>query len=167
MNYRSVIKSAFLAATLSVAAPAVLAWAETPQSGGTLHLAAPYGAALKSLDPHVTYNSQDMAVSKAFHRSLYSWDSAKNAPALDLAESVTTSEDGKTYTYKLFDNIYFHNGRKLTADDVIWSYTRIMDPSKAIRVPYRSAHLSAHRNFLREKPKRSAASRRLMTIHSL
>lgn len=130
MNYRSVIKSAFLAATLSVAAPAVLAFAETPQSGGTLHLAAPYGAALKSLDPHVTYNSQDMAVSKAFHRSLYSWDSAKNAPALDLAESVTTSEDGKTFTYKLFDNIYFHNGRKLTVDDVIWSYTRIMDPSK-------------------------------------
>lgn len=102
----------------------------TPLPGGTLHLAAPYGSALKSLDPHATWRSQDMVVSKAFHRSLYSWDSATNAPALDLAAAVTMGEDGKTYTFTLHDNIYFHNGRQLTADDVIWSLTRIMDPEK-------------------------------------
>lgn len=86
MNYRSIIKAALIAAALSAAVPASSAWADEPKPGGTLHLAAPYGAALKSLDPHATYTSQDMVVSKAFHRSLYTWDSAKNAPALDLAE---------------------------------------------------------------------------------
>lgn len=130
MNYRSIIKAALLGAALTVAVPAFSAWADAPQSGGTLHLAAPYGAALKSLDPHATYTSQDMVVSKAFHRSLYTWESEKNAPALDLARLVKISEDGKTFTYELFDNIYFHNGRKLTTDDVVWSYTRIMDPTK-------------------------------------
>jgi peptide/nickel transport system substrate-binding protein len=43
---------------------------------------------------------------------------------------VTPSEDGLTYTYKLRDDAYFHNGRKMTADDIIWSYTRIMDGTK-------------------------------------
>lgn len=105
-------------------------WAEEPMSGGTLHLAAPYGSALSSLDPHVTYESQDMVVSKALHRALYTWDSANNIPALDLAATVEQSADGKTFTYKLLDNVYFHNDRKMTADDVIWSYTRIMDPTK-------------------------------------
>lgn len=130
MNYRSILNAAILAAAMSVALPASSVWADEAKPGGTLHLTAPYGAALKSLDPHVTYNSQDMVVSKAFHRSLYTWDSAKNAPALDLAELVETSADGKTTTYRLFDNIYFHNGRKLNTDDVVWSYTRIMDPTK-------------------------------------
>ncbi len=39
-------------------------------------------------------------------------------------------DDGLTYTYKLRDDAYFHNGRKMTADDIIWSFTRIMDGSK-------------------------------------
>ncbi|NKW10795.1 ABC transporter substrate-binding protein [Ochrobactrum tritici] len=130
-----------------------------PQSGGTLHLAAPYGAALKSLDPHATYTSQDMVVSKAFHRSLYTWESEKNAPALDLARLVKISEDGKTFTYELFDNIYFHNGRKLTTDDVVWSYTRIMDPTKGYPGRYKSEHWLARRNMRRVKPRKSAASK--------
>ena len=102
----------------------------TPRSGGKLRMVAPYGSALQSLDPHATYESQDMAVSKAFHRSLYTWDSATNSPVLDLASEVTASEDGKTFTYKLIDGIYFHNGRKVTSDDVIWSFTRILDATK-------------------------------------
>ena len=44
--------------------------------------------------------------------------------------SVTASADGLVYTYKLRDDAYFHNGRKMTADDIIWSFTRIMDGSK-------------------------------------
>jgi len=106
------------------------AFSKAPMSGGTLRLAAPYGSALKSLDPHVTYRSQDLVVAKAFHRALYTWDSAINSPALDLAESVTVDKSGKVFTYKLLKNIYFHNGRKMTADDIIWSYTRIMNPDK-------------------------------------
>lgn len=102
----------------------------TPRSGGKLRMVAPYGSALQSLDPHMTYESQDMAVSKAFHRQLYTWDTASNTPVPDLASEVTVSEDGKTYTYRLFDNIFFHNGRQMTADDVIWSFTRILDPAK-------------------------------------
>jgi peptide/nickel transport system substrate-binding protein len=59
------------------------------------------------------------------HRSLYKWDTEKNVPVPDLAESVSVSDDGLVFTYKLRPNIKFHNGRQLVADDIIWSYTRI------------------------------------------
>jgi peptide/nickel transport system substrate-binding protein len=103
--------------------------AEDPMPGGTLHLVAPFGTALTSLDPHKTYESQDLVVSKAFHRSLYDWDAAGNKPVLELASSVEVSPDGRTFTYRLLDNVFFHNGRRMTADDVIWSLTRVADPA--------------------------------------
>ena len=70
-------------------------------------------------------------VAKALHRSLYMWDSTHNKPGLELAKDVSVSPDGLVYTYRLRDDAYFHNGRKMTAADIIWSYTRIMDRAKA------------------------------------
>ena len=88
-----------------------------------------------------------MVVSKALHRSLYTWDSAKNMPALDLAASVEQSPDGKTFTYKLLDNVYFHNGRKMTADDIIWSYTRVMDPTKGFPGATNLSNISGAKDY--------------------
>lgn len=55
----------------------------------------------------------------------------QNKPVLDLAESVEESGDGLIYTYKLRKNVKFHNGRQMTADDIIYSYNRIMNPKTA------------------------------------
>ena len=93
-------------------------------------MTAPYAASFGSLDPHTTPRAQDEIVGKALHRTLYNWDSADGKLVLELAKSVTPSADGLAYTYKLRDDAYFHNGRKMTADDIIWSFTRIMDGSK-------------------------------------
>jgi nickel transport system substrate-binding protein len=41
-----------------------------------------------------------------------------------LAESWSTSEDGKTYTFKLRSNAVFHDGTPLNADAVIWNLKR-------------------------------------------
>ncbi len=35
-----------------------------------------------------------------------------------LAESYSISDDGKTYTFNLLDNVYWHDGEKLSANDV-------------------------------------------------
>ena len=44
------------------------------------------------------------------------------------AEKWTVSPDGLTWTFKLRDNIVFHNGRKADASDVKYSLTRLASP---------------------------------------
>lgn len=51
--------------------------------------------------------------------------------ALDLAESVDISEDGRVYTFRLRDDIFFHTGRRVTAEDVVWSLERASSPELA------------------------------------
>lgn len=49
----------------------------------------------------------------------------------DAAESWTISDDGLVYTFRLRDNNQFHKGfGKVTAEDVKFSFERIMDPKK-------------------------------------
>ena len=105
--------------------------AQTPRKGGTIRMTAPYGTSFSTLDMHATPRAQDDIYGKTVHRTLYSWDSARNEVVLELATSVTVSPDGFTHTFKLRDDAYFHNGKKLSADDIIYSYTRLMDGKRA------------------------------------
>ncbi|MCC7363250.1 MAG: peptide ABC transporter substrate-binding protein [Dehalococcoidia bacterium] len=49
----------------------------------------------------------------------------------DLAESWDISPDGKTYTFKLRNNILFHDDTRVTAHDVKYSIERAADPKNA------------------------------------
>lgn len=46
----------------------------------------------------------------------------------DLASSYQISEDGTTYTFTLRDNLTFHNGAPLTAEDVIFTIRTAQNP---------------------------------------
>jgi peptide/nickel transport system substrate-binding protein len=46
-----------------------------------------------------------------------------------LAESVDMTPDGLSYTFKLRSDVKFHNGKPLTAEDVVWNWNRYMDPA--------------------------------------
>ena len=54
----------------------------------------------------------------------------------DLAESFTISEDGFTYDFILKDNIFFHDGIEVTADDVVFTAQKAQDVS--LRSPRRA-----------------------------
>ncbi len=114
-----------LIVTLAICIGLSAAPAFAVRSGGTLNFMAPYGGDVYGLDLHKSSRYQDWLVGMNIHRSLYRWDAEQNVPVPDLAESVSVSDDGLVFTYKLRPNIKFHNGRQLTADDVIWSYTRV------------------------------------------
>ena len=47
---------------------------------------------------------------------------------LDLAESFEVSEGGRVYTFTLRPDALFHNGRRVTAADVVWSIDRALSP---------------------------------------
>jgi peptide/nickel transport system substrate-binding protein len=44
-----------------------------------------------------------------------------------LAKSWTVSEDGKTYTFNLRDDVTFCSGKKFTAKDVVYTVNRVID----------------------------------------
>ncbi|QOZ27152.1 ABC transporter substrate-binding protein [Bradyrhizobium sp. CCBAU 51753] len=105
--------------------------AQTPRKGGTIRMTAPYGSSFTSMDIHTSPRAQDEIYAKALHRSLYIWNSAEGKPVLELAKEDIVSDGGLVHTFKLRDDVYFHHGRKMTADDIIWTYNRIVDGSKA------------------------------------
>jgi peptide/nickel transport system substrate-binding protein len=47
----------------------------------------------------------------------------------DVADSVTLSPDNRTYTVRLKQNVFWSDGERLTADDVIFTVQMIQDPS--------------------------------------
>ena len=103
----------------------------TARPGGTFNFVVPYGGDVLTLDPHRTPNTNDWIVTMNIHRSLYSWDDANNRPKLELGDKVEVSSDGLVYKIALKKGVKFHNGRPMTADDVIWNYERIMNPKIA------------------------------------
>ena len=115
----------------AVVATAFAAYAQEPRKGGTLRMTAPYGTTFSALDIHTTVRAQDGIWAKVIHRTLFNWDSTKNEIVPELATGVTTSADGLTHTIKLRQDAYFHHGRQMNADDVVYSLNRLMDGKKA------------------------------------
>ncbi|NNF99108.1 MAG: ABC transporter substrate-binding protein [Desulfobacteraceae bacterium] len=102
------------------------------RKGGTFNWIAPYGSKIDTLDPNNSGDEQNGLVTMNIFRCLYRWNAAENKPQLELADAVDISPDGLVYTYSLKRNVKFHNGRQLTADDIIYTYNRIANPDNAL-----------------------------------
>jgi len=105
---------------------------QTPRAGGTFSYVAPHGDSVSSLDPSRSTRTQDYMIALGLHCTLYRWDSEQKKPVLDLAGHVELipGDGPPRYRFTLRRNAKFHNGRAVTADDVIYSYTRTMEPGK-------------------------------------
>lgn len=114
-------------ATPPATAPETTAAAGEPVSGGALRLALSDGGSSETLDPQAFVSATDQ------YRTLNVWDrlaepQADNTIELRLAESIepATSGDSTVWVVRLKQGITFHNGKELTADDVIWSFQRLL-----------------------------------------
>jgi len=79
---------------------------------------------MATLDPAIGYDWQNWSIIKSLYSRLMDYEPGTTNLRPDLAESFDVSPDGLTYTFKLRKGVKFHNGRELTADDVVYSLAR-------------------------------------------
>ncbi|MGO4326337.1 ABC transporter substrate-binding protein [Cupriavidus sp. 2TAF22] len=110
-----------LAACLALAAPGL--HAQPAQDTLRIRL----NADVRSTDPGVNRDANSDAVVAHMLEGLVAFREDTTVGPL-LAQSVTPSADGTTYTFVLRPGLKFHNGAPVTADDVVYSWNRYMTP---------------------------------------
>jgi peptide/nickel transport system substrate-binding protein len=118
----------FLAALAAAASLALAPAAQAaPARGGAANLA--MVSEPQGLDPMITTADLVGTIMQHVYEPLYTFDGNWNVAPM-LAESLpTVSRDGLTYTIPLRKGVKFHNGREMTADDVVASLQRWMELS--------------------------------------
>lgn len=93
-------------------------------------------AGINTLDPAIAHHYEDLlAVSQVFNGLVTLDENMEIIPS--IAASYNISKNGKVYTFKLRDDVLFHESpafsneeeRTVTAEDVVYSFLRIMDPN--------------------------------------
>ncbi len=97
----------------------------TPEAGGIYRR--PLGNDPATLDPARISDIYSRSVSQQIFDGLVQFDQTL-MPVPALAQFWKASRDGLTWTFTLRKGVRFHNGRELTADDVVYSLTRLLDP---------------------------------------
>jgi len=79
------------------------------------------------------YNTTEAQIFTGLYEGLVSYHPATNKPIPAAAESWTLSEDRKTYTFTLKDNLVYSNGDPVKAEHFRLSWLRSLDPEKGSR----------------------------------
>ncbi|WNI20716.1 ABC transporter substrate-binding protein [Streptomyces sp. ITFR-16] len=103
----------------------------TPRRGGRLRAAFAGGGASETLDPHLSNLFADAARAKALYDKLADYG-ADLAARPRLAASWEPDSALKRWKVSLREAV-FHDGKPVTAADVLHSYRRIADPQRAFR----------------------------------
>lgn len=98
-----------------------------PRRGGNLRVGILGGSTSDTLDAHKEVTQPDAIRIMALYNSLVRLD-AKAQVVNDLAEEMTPNKDATVWTIRLKPGVTFHNGKDLTADDVIYTLRRIANP---------------------------------------
>lgn len=83
-----------------------------------------------SLDPHKIQTHYESAIILDLFEGLTAYDPACR-PVAGIAESWSTSPDGRRWTFQLRPNLMWSDGAPLTADDVVFTFRRLLDPKTA------------------------------------
>ena len=106
--------------------------AQTPKPGGTLKIG--MIGEPPTLDSHATTAVITREIGINMFETLFALD-AKFQPVPHLVDGHDVADGGKRYTLRLRKGVKFHNGKELTAADVVASLTRwgkMSSPGKAV-----------------------------------
>lgn len=94
-------------------------------------------AGIVNLDPAFSRDLPHIWVCNQLYNSLVKLDDSLRVQP-SIAKSWTISPDGKTYTFLLRNDVYFHDDpvfhgklRKVTAEDFVYSFRRLVNPKTA------------------------------------
>ncbi len=125
--FRSLLFCFATAIGLSISGCAKHESANGPQ-GNTLRYA--LLAEPTTFDPDLVQDGTTIDLLQNVYEGLVEW-TPQNTLAPAIASSWTVSKDGRTYTFKIRPGVKFHSGKTVTADDVVYSFTRSLDPKLA------------------------------------
>lgn len=100
----------------------------SPRRGGTMRIARPAASAAETLDPASSLSAYEYL--GALYNRLVRLDRAGQTVP-DLASDWSSNADATTWTFRLRDRVRFHDGRALTARDVKYTISHILDPDTA------------------------------------
>lgn len=85
----------------------------------------------ETLDPGLVLGIAEMRIVNSMFEGLMRNDPKTANPIPGLAERYEMSPDGRTYTFHLRTNLVWSTGEPITADDVVYSWIRALDPATA------------------------------------
>ena len=97
----------------------------TAARGGRLRIARPAASAAETLDSASSLSAYEYL--GALYNRLVKLDE-QGVTVPDLAEEWSATPDGVTWTFRLRQGVTFHDGRRFTAADAIYSIEHILDP---------------------------------------
>ncbi len=101
------------------------AWAATPKRGGRIVMAGDQHGPNDTLDPALFTSATDYFRGRMYYGSLTRL--TKNLGyEPELAEEVMSNDSATEWTFKIRKGVEFHDGKTLTADDVIYTMNRHM-----------------------------------------
>lgn len=98
-----------------------------PKHGGNLRLAIVGGSTSDTLDAAQTVDQVDNMRLMALYNGLVQF-LPDGSIANVLAEEISSDKKGIHWTIRLRKNVTFHNGKPLTAEDVVYTFKRILNP---------------------------------------
>jgi peptide/nickel transport system substrate-binding protein len=96
-----------------------------PKRGGTLRVGATSGGTGDILEAQNSLTTMDFLRAGALFEQLVQINGTTGKPELVLADSIEANKDATEWTIQVKPNVVFHNGKALTANDVLYSLQRI------------------------------------------
>jgi peptide/nickel transport system substrate-binding protein len=96
----------------------------TPRKGGTLRV----GMEVQKMDDPATYSWTQMSNQTRHIAEYLAITGPDNVTRPMLAESWEASDDLKTWTFHLRQDVLWHNGEEFVADHVVWNVERWVNP---------------------------------------
>jgi oligopeptide transport system substrate-binding protein len=103
-----------------------------------------------TLDPAFVTDIYSRTVVSQVFDGLVQFDANLN-PLPAIAEFWEASRDGRTWTFALRHGVMFHHGREVTADDVIYSFTRLLDSPKLLPIAGFLRFIQGAKDFMQGK----------------